>query len=92
VSGAGTEIYNILWITALQRAFRRELLGRVMAISSLASLALGPIGLAIAGPVADAVGVKAVLLFGGGVVIVCTAVLLLVPGVRSFGDASAGAA
>ena len=86
VAGAGTEIYGILWTSALQRAFERDLLGRVMAISSLGSLAFAPLGMALAGPAASALGTRAVLLFGAGVLACCTAGLIAVPGVSRLGE------
>jgi MFS family permease len=87
VAGAGTEIYTILWITALQREFDRDVLGRVMAINSLASLAFGPLGLVLTGPIADTIGARPVLLFGAAIAVACPIALVRVPGVITFGEA-----
>ncbi|MET8860318.1 MFS transporter [Streptomyces sp. NPDC004579] len=90
VAGAGSEYNTVLWTAALQRAYPDRLLGRVMALSSLASTVLMPIGLAVTGAVAAVTG-PAVLLVTGAVVIAATTLAaLLVPGVARFADPDPG--
>jgi DHA3 family tetracycline resistance protein-like MFS transporter len=84
VGGFGVELFGILWVTALQREVPSELLARVTSLDYLVSLALMPVGYALAGPAADAFGPTAVLLVGAGVLVASTLAILPVPGVARF--------
>jgi MFS family permease len=53
---------NALWFTTLQRKIPREALSRVSSYDWLGSLALQPVGYALAGPAAAAFGTSATLL------------------------------
>ncbi len=53
-----------LFVTLTQRHVPAEALGRVSAYGTLGAFAFGPVGLALAGPVADRVGAGSVLGFG----------------------------
>jgi MFS family permease len=55
--GVAIGVLVTIWNTTLQREIPDEALARVTAWDWMTSLALWPIGLAIAGPVAEAVGV-----------------------------------
>ncbi|MDN0194141.1 MFS transporter [Streptomyces sp. S.PNR 29] len=84
VAGVAMMPFNVLWETALQRQFPAELMGRVTSVDWLVSLGLLPLGLMVAGPVADLVGRTPVLLVAAVVQVVSAALVLLVPGVRDF--------
>ncbi|MEV6553047.1 MFS transporter [Streptomyces sp. NPDC051597] len=84
VAGFAMMPFNTLLHTALQRQFSPSLLGRVTAVDSLCSLALLPIGLASAGPLADALGRTTVLGVAAAVQLATAAWVLTVPGVRDF--------
>ena len=84
VGGFGVELFTIMWVTALQRDVPAELLARVTSLDYLVSLALMPVGYALAGPAADAFGPAAVLWVGAGVLVVSTLAILPVPGVTRF--------
>jgi len=91
--GVGEQIFSVLWVTAVQREVPDRLLSRVFSLDYLGSLALLPVGLALAGPAADLFGRTEFLIFGGFVAIVTIAPLLLMPSVRAFsgGGAEKGA-
>jgi MFS family permease len=55
-SGIGLETFSVLWSTTLQAHIPDELLSRVSAYDFLGSLALTPIGAAVAGPLAIGLG------------------------------------
>ena len=55
--GLGIELFYVLWLTALQRNIPREALSRVSSYDAMGSLMLGPIGLAISGPMVSALGI-----------------------------------
>jgi MFS family permease len=83
VAGVGIEIFNLLWHTAVQQEIPAEKLSRVYSYDALGSLALVPLGLAAAGPVADAIGVRATLWGAAVTGIAVTLVVLLVRDVRT---------
>jgi len=91
--GVGEQIFGVLWVTAVQREVPDRLLSRVFSLDYLGSLALLPVGLALAGPAADLFGRTEFLIFGGFVAIVTILPLLLMPSTRAFsgGGAERGA-
>jgi MFS family permease len=61
VAGVSLEIFSVAWATALQEHVPLEKISRVSAYDALGSLVLVPIGLSLAGPVADAIGLTEAL-------------------------------
>jgi hypothetical protein len=82
----GLAFMSPLWETAVQRHIPEQAISRVSAYDWLVSLALNPLGMALAGPLAASLG-TAVVLYGAGALIAvpCLAVLTLpdVRGLRS---------
>ena len=83
---AGLSLMQVLWQTTVQQHVPEYALSRVLAYDWLGSLALTPVGLALAGPLADRIGLTATLL-GAAVLVTgsCLAVLA-VPEVRRIGS------
>lgn len=75
--GLGIELMVVWWFTALQTNIPKEAIGRVSAYDAFGSLLLGPIGLALAGPLSETLGTRVVLLSGAVLVIVMVALSLL---------------
>jgi MFS family permease len=73
---------NAIWDTVLQQHVPREAISRVSSVDWAISLVLMPIGFALAGPVADAIGIDAALAVAAAVGIVPHLAILLVPSVR----------
>jgi len=73
---------NALWDTVCQQHVPRETLSRVNSVDWAISLVLMPIGFALAGPFAEAVGVDAALAIAAAFGIVPHLAILLVPSVR----------
>ncbi|WP_380278355.1 MFS transporter [Kitasatospora purpeofusca] len=82
VAGAGSAVCGSLYNSTLQSWVPAEVLARVTAFGGLGAFVLGPLGLAAAGPLADRVGVAAVLAFGAGWQLVAAAAVLVVREVR----------
>ncbi|MFI6153151.1 MFS transporter [Kitasatospora sp. NPDC051170] len=82
VAGVGSAVCGALFSTTTQEWVPRELLGRMTAYGSLGAFALGPLGLAVAGPVADHLGAARVLAAGALWQVAATAVVLALPAVR----------
>jgi len=58
LAGIGMEIFGILWDTAMQHEISQEKLSRVYSYDALGSFVLIPLGLAAAGPIAEAIGTR----------------------------------
>jgi MFS family permease len=80
--GIAVQIFSVYWFTALQEHVAPEALSRVSAYDALGSLALSPLGMAIAGPASDLIGVNAALWICSAIIIGATAAVLFVPEVR----------
>jgi predicted MFS family arabinose efflux permease len=83
VSGAGTEIFEVNWSTALQEQIPLDMLSRISAYDMFGSYTLTPVGSTIAGPVALALGVAAALTGGGIVILASVIAVICVPEVRN---------
>ena len=83
VGGIGTEIFGVLWETTLQQEISQEKLSRVSAYDALGSFVLIPLGVAVAGPVAQAIGTRETILGAAAVSLTVTLAVLLVRDVRT---------
>jgi MFS family permease len=82
LSGGAMMLGNSVWESTLQRHIPRESLSRVSAYDWFGSLAFYPLGLAIWGPIAGAVGLGASLWVASTLLIATTLALLAVPQIR----------
>ncbi len=83
LAGAETTIYNTLTSAALQANLPEHTLGRASAITGVGSTVLVPVGMGLAGIVADAIGTSTVLLSGAGLVLITTAICTSLPTTRT---------
>lgn len=81
--GMGIEIMMILWFTALQTHIPKDAIGRVSAYDAFGSVMLGPIGLALAGPLSQAFGTQVVLICAGILTVVMVLLSLVSKDVRN---------
>nr|WP_307853702.1 MFS transporter [Streptomyces sp. RG38] len=89
VAGAGMSFWGVMWATSVQTQVPPDVLNRVHAYDVAGSLAMMPVGQALAGPAASVLGAGEVLLVSGAMsLVVCTG-LLLIPAVRSLVRADA---
>ncbi len=84
IAGMSTEPFGVYWSTALQREIPTEMLGRVSSVDYMGSLALLPIGMALAGPVTKVVGERPYLIGATIFHIVLCFVMLAIPGALYF--------
>ncbi|WP_344311235.1 hypothetical protein [Fodinicola feengrottensis] len=82
------DVFSVLWATTLQREIPGEVLSRVSAYDGFGSLALAPLGLLVAGPIAAAAGAEPTLVGCAALVLVGTAGALLSPQVRQLRSVS----
>jgi hypothetical protein len=82
LGGTGIIVFYSLFTTTFQRQVPEQALSRVSSYDWFASLAVYPVGLAVAGPVAAALGVHKVLWGTGLIELAAILSLLLVPSIR----------
>jgi MFS family permease len=82
VTGFGNMLFNTLWETTLQQHIPPASLSRVSAYDWFGSLFCDPIGLALAGVVAAAIGMSRTLWIAAAVDLVAVAAMLAAPSVR----------
>ncbi|MGY5048003.1 MFS transporter [Streptomyces sp. 900105755] len=90
-AGVSLDFFGVLWATTMQREVPEEALSRVSSYDWFGSLSLAPLGLALAGPGADALGTDRMLIACAVLIVAATLAALLSPGVRSL-RAAPGAA
>jgi hypothetical protein len=84
-------VSKVLWLTTLQQRVPREAISRVSAYEWLGSLIFLPAGLALAGPLAGAIGTDATLWLSGTVLLATNVGILAVPSVRAIRRPEPGA-
>jgi MFS family permease len=82
LAGLGSALGGALWATVTQQQVPAPALSRVAAFNMVGAFAFGPVAFAAAGPVAAAVGPRAVLGFGAAWAVLGTLAVLAVPSVR----------
>jgi predicted MFS family arabinose efflux permease len=85
-AGLGFTLFEVWWATALVRHIPPQALSRVSAYDWMGSLALLPLGFAIAGPLADAVGARTVLAVGAAMALVVLLAAMVPRGTRELVD------
>ena len=82
LGGFGIEIFSVLWDTTMQEQIPREVLSRVTAYDWFGSLAFNPLGFALAGVLAGAIGTAETLWGAAALLIVTNGAVLAVGDVR----------
>src|SRR3954471_6655835 len=78
LAGIGVEIFGIFWDTTMQQEIPAQKLSRVYSYDALGSYALIPLGLAVAGPVAEAFGTRPTILGAAAISLSATLAVLFV--------------
>jgi len=84
-NGIGFAVGNVLWMTALQRNVPGHTLSRISSFDWLGSVALSPIGYALIGPLAVAIGTPETLVIAAVLIIAVLVMVVLLPSVRAIG-------
>jgi len=90
VAGAGWELFGVLWFTALHQHVAPEALSRVSAYDILGSIALAPLGEALAGPLLEGLGAGPALWLAVALIVAPTVAVLGVREVRTLRSAAGG--
>jgi MFS family permease len=82
VAGVGQAFWGVMWATSVQTQVPGTVLNRIHAYEVAGSLAMAPVGQAIAGPASSVLGVGPMLLTSAVVAVVLSGTLAAVPAVR----------
>ncbi|MEU1056074.1 MFS transporter [Streptomyces sp. NPDC005876] len=82
VAGAGLSFWGVMWATTVQTQVPPDVLNRIHAYDVAGSLAMMPVGQALAGPAASLLGTDHVLLAAGAISLVVVIALLAGPPIR----------
>lgn len=82
VAGAGMSFWSVMWATTVQTQVPPDVLNRIHAYDVAGSLAMMPVGQALAGPSASALGTANVLMIAGVMSLAVAAILLAVRPIR----------
>lgn len=82
VAGMGTAYWGVNWATSVQTQVPGDILNRIHAYEVAGSVAMLPVGQALAGPAAAAFGARHVLQAGAAVALLVCVTLLSVPAIR----------
>ncbi|MFJ5260166.1 MFS transporter [Streptomyces sp. NPDC088387] len=82
VAGAGMAFWSVMWTTSVQTQVKPDVLNRIHAYDVAGSLAMLPVGQALAGPAAAALGADGVLLVAAVTSFFVVFALLAIPAVR----------
>jgi MFS family permease len=84
IEGVIGSFFNAVWFTAMQRSVPADEISRVTSWDAIGSYALQPVGLALVGPIAAAIGVSTTLYAAGGIFLVITIGVIAMPSVWNF--------
>jgi len=90
LAGFAFSFGTVVWDTSLQERVPRDRLSRVSAYNWMGAMIFLPAGYAIAGPVANAIGVSTSLWIGAAWIVLSTIAVLSVPAVRNVRSVVAG--
>jgi MFS family permease len=82
LAGAGMGFWSVMWATSILTQVPGPVLSRLHAYEVAGSVAMLPVGQALAGPAAALFGARTVLLAGGALALVVVAALVSVPAIR----------
>lgn len=82
-AGISFDLFFVLWMTTFQTQIPQEALSRVGSYDAFGSMLFAPIGLFVAGPLAQWIGARDALLIAGSVVLIASISALLVRDVRN---------
>ena len=84
IAGFSFSLGGVIYETGVQHAIAPDKLSRVSAYSWMCAMVFLPLGYALAGSIADAVGMAAYLVFGAVWIVVTTLIVFAVPAVRNY--------
>jgi predicted MFS family arabinose efflux permease len=84
VDGSAGSLFNVFWFTAIQQEVSPGELARVSSWDYLGSIGLQPVGLAVSGPIAIAIGLSTTLYLAAALSLVLVLAFLAMPAIHNF--------
>ncbi|MBL1229254.1 MFS transporter [Enterococcus sp. BWB1-3] len=84
IAGFATPYFNTLLMTMIQQSYEPKYLGRVLGVLNSLMSITGPVGLIMAGPLADNIGVEKMFLIAGIGTLLCGILNYLIPAARNY--------
>jgi MFS family permease len=84
LAGFSFSFGSLIFETGVQHAIAPDKLSRVSAYNWMCAMVFLPLGYALAGPIADGVGMSGYLVFGAVWIVVTTLIVFAVPAVRNY--------
>jgi MFS family permease len=84
IAGFSFSLGSVIYETGVQQEIAPEMLSRVSAYSWMCAMVFLPLGYAVAGPLAAAVGMSVYLVFGSVWIVLTTLIVFSVPAVRNY--------
>ncbi len=81
-AGMGLDFFYVIWITTIQTKIPEESLSRVNSYDAFGSFLFGPIGIAVAGPLALIIGLQTTMLISASLTAAAILLVLTIPSVR----------
>jgi MFS family permease len=81
-AGIGLDFFYVIWITTIQTKIPEESLSRVNSYDAFGSFLFGPIGIAVAGPLALIIGLQTTMLISASMTALAILIVLTLPSVR----------
>lgn len=82
VAGVAVELFSVVWGTSMQTNIPEESYSRVVSYDAFGSYALAPIGIALAGPMANWIGISHTLIVAASVALISALIPLTLKSVR----------
>lgn len=84
LAGVATPFFNTLLMAMIQQSYDPKHLGRVLGVLNSLMSITGPVGLIIAGPLADKIGVEKIFLIAGIGTLICGVITFMLPSARNY--------
>jgi MFS family permease len=82
LAGIANSVFNGLWMTVIHQHIPVDSMSRVMSFVTFGAYSIAPLGLALAGPLAESTSITTVLAVGVGWQVVANSIVLMLPAVR----------
>ena len=84
IAGVATPFFNTLLMALIQQSYEPQYLGRILGVMNSLMSVTGPVGLIVAGPLADKIGVEKIFIIAGVGTVICALLTWLTPSARHY--------
>ena len=84
IAGVATPFFNTLLMAMIQQSYEPQFLGRILGVMTSLMSVTGPVGLIVAGPLADSIGVEKIFIIAGIGTVLCALMTWATPSARHY--------